>query len=59
MGCDLGYDREALAFLGVRGHAFLENFEKRDCQLRPAGGVKHSDWDLVETRMLSPKKALR
>ena len=27
--------------------------------LRPAGGVKHSDSDLVETRMLSAKKALR
>ena len=26
--------------------------------LRPAGGVKHSDSDLVETRMLSAKKAL-
>ena len=24
--------------------------------LRPAGGVKHSDSDLVETRMLSAKK---
>ena len=29
------------------------------CVLRPAGGVKHSDSDLVETRMLSAKKALR
>ena len=28
-------------------------------QLRPAGGVKHSDSDLVETRILSAKKALR
>ena len=27
--------------------------------LKPAGGVKHSDSDLVETRMLSAKKALR
>ena len=27
--------------------------------LRPAGGVKHSDSDLVETRVLSAKKALR
>ena len=27
--------------------------------LRPAGGVKHSDSDLVETGMLSAKKALR
>ena len=28
-------------------------------ELRPAGGVKHSDSDLVETGMLSAKKALR
>ena len=27
--------------------------------LRPAGGVKHSDSDLVETRMPSARKALR
>ena len=27
--------------------------------LRPAGGVKHSESDLVETGMLSAKKALR
>ena len=31
---------------------YLRNAQK----LRPAGGVKHSDSDLVETRMLSAKK---
>ena len=34
----------------------LETYRK---ELRPAGGVKHRDSDLVETGMLSAKKALR
>ena len=39
-----------------RGFDSIYTFVDR---LRPAGGVKHSDSDLVETRMVSAKKALR
>ena len=36
-----------------------QKLKSRGPALRPAGGVKHSDSDLVETRMLSAKKAFR
>ena len=38
---------------------FMFKNQNDGATLRPAGGVKHSDSDLVETRMLSAKKALR
>ena len=40
----------------------VKNYQKlksRGPALRPAGGVNHSDSDLVETGELSAKKALR
>ena len=41
---------------GDDGGVFLQLVED---ELRPAGGVNHSDSDLVETGELSAKKALR
>ena len=38
---------------------FGEQIQTDAWRLRPAGGVKHSDSELFETRMLSAKKALR
>ena len=38
---------------------YIFNSIQKKNALRPAGGVKHSDSDLVETGMLSAKKTLR
>ena len=48
-----------LLYHGAKKSKMTKNSNQGGPALRPEGGVKHPDSDLVETGMLSAKKALR
>ena len=60
---EIFFQKTAFAYsntLTKTGMLFGQTFDGEPPRnLRPAGGVKHSDSGLVETGMLSAKKALR